>query len=78
MSGIWRYLQHWQSMRGSGNLKKGITTSPGLWSPLHEETGIAMLPGSDFGIDQNILVSQISYVDFDDKTALDAVRLDLK
>jgi len=37
-----------------------------------------MLPGSDFGIDQNILVSQISYVDFDDKTALDAVRLDLK
>ncbi len=51
---------------------KGILTSVELCETLLEETGIAMLPGADFGRQPEELTARIAYVDFDGKTALQA------
>ena len=50
--------------------KKGIRTSVELCARLLEETGIALLPGVDFGQPEEDLVARLSYVDFDGKNAL--------
>lgn len=48
-----------------------ILTSVELCEALLEETGVAMLPGADFGRQPEELTVRIAYVDFDGKTALD-------
>jgi aspartate aminotransferase len=52
---------------------KGIATSDDLCRRLLEETGVAVLPGSDFGRDPSELVVRLAYVDFDGAEALTAV-----
>ena len=47
-----------------------ITTSKSLCNKVLKEIGFAMLPGSDFGFDENLLITRIAYVDFDGKEAL--------
>jgi len=47
-----------------------IKTSTDLCTILLEETGIALLPGVDFGLPEETLVARLSYVDFDGKEAL--------
>lgn len=49
---------------------KGINTSVELCKTLLEETGVALLPGSDFGQRPDGLSARLSYVDFDGKMAL--------
>lgn len=51
-----------------------ITTSSELCSRLLEETGVAMLPGSEFGCEPTQLMARIAYVDFDGARALTAAR----
>lgn len=50
---------------------KNIFTSVQLCNIVLNETGVAMLPGSDFGCKPEILTTRIAYVDFDGKYALD-------
>ncbi|MBO6523905.1 MAG: aminotransferase class I/II-fold pyridoxal phosphate-dependent enzyme [Balneolaceae bacterium] len=50
--------------------KKDIFTSEELCSNLLSETGVALLPGSDFGRHQNELTTRLSFVDFDGEKAL--------
>jgi aspartate aminotransferase len=50
--------------------KKGITSSYELCDFVLKETGVAMLPGSDFGREMSELTCRIAYVDFDGKKAL--------
>ena len=50
--------------------QKGIKTSIDLCARILEETGIALLPGVDFGLAQEVLVARLSYVDFNGKNAL--------
>ena len=45
--------------------RRGIYTSSELCSALLEETGVALLPGLDFGMPPEILTARIAYVDFD-------------
>ena len=45
--------------------KKGILTSEQLTGRLMEETGVALLPGSAFGMPQERLVTRLAFVDFD-------------
>jgi aspartate aminotransferase len=52
---------------------KGIATSDDLCRRLLEETGVAVLPGSDFGRNPSELVVRLAYVDFDGAEALTAV-----
>lgn len=48
----------------------GIATSAALCEKLLEDTGVATLPGSDFGRDPAELTLRIAYVDFDGTAAL--------
>ncbi len=52
---------------------RGITTSPVLCERLLEETGVAILPGSEFGRDPRELSARLAYVDFDGERPLEAV-----
>ncbi len=49
---------------------KGIVTSFELCETLLRETGIAVLPGSDFGRQPEELTCRLAYVDFDGKMVL--------
>ncbi|MBU2651968.1 MAG: aminotransferase class I/II-fold pyridoxal phosphate-dependent enzyme [Bacteroidetes bacterium] len=50
--------------------RKGIYTSVEFCNSLLEETGIAMLPGSDFGRQPEELTARFAYVDFNGREAL--------
>ena len=49
---------------------RGILTSVEMCSALLEETGVAMLPGHDFGRDPAELTARMAFVDFDGEIAL--------
>ena len=55
--------------------QRGITNSIELSDRLLKETGIALLPGVDFGREKNELLFRMAYVDFDGDTALNAFKL---
>lgn len=55
---------------------KNILTSSDLCNVLLNDTGVAMLPGKDFGCRADQLTARIAYVDFDGKKALEAAMLD--
>lgn len=46
--------------------KLGINTSNELCNKILSETGVALLPGSAFGMEENHLTVRLSYVDFED------------
>lgn len=46
--------------------KLGVFTSSELCTKIIEDTGVALLPGSAFGMNKNLLVARLSYVDFED------------
>jgi aspartate aminotransferase len=50
----------------------GIQTSKQLCSRILEDTGVAMLPGSDFGREPHEFSARIAYVDFNGREALGA------
>lgn len=49
---------------------RGILTSVEMCSALLEETGVATLPGHDFGRDPDELTARLAFVDFDGEIAL--------
>ena len=51
-----------------------ISNSTLLTKKILKDTGFAMLPGSDFGINENHLITRIAFVDFDGKQALDLAK----
>ncbi len=51
---------------------KGIKTSKDICEALLSEKGVAMLPGSVFGYDQDILTTRLCYVDFNGVAAMKA------
>jgi aspartate aminotransferase len=53
---------------------RGIQTSPQLCARLLEETGVAILPGSDFGRPEGELTARLAYVDFDGARVLAAAE----
>ncbi len=50
--------------------QRGITTNTELCNRLLEETGVAVLPGSQFGRPAEELTARIAFVDFDGARAL--------
>ena len=50
-------------------------TSPQLCERLLQDTGVAILPGSDFGRSLPELTARIAYVDFDGARALAATEV---
>lgn len=57
---------------------KGIYTSVEMCTVLLEETGIAMLPGYEFGRDPAELTARMAFVDFDGDAALKAAVRDYR
>jgi len=58
---------------GAARLReRGITTSTEFCEKLLTETGVAILPGSEFGRPRNELTARLAYVDFDGSRALAA------
>lgn len=56
-------------------IKKGIYDSEGLCNTILEETGVAMLPGSAFGLPSEKYLARLAFVDFDGTAALDALEV---
>jgi len=56
--------------------QRGINTSTQLCKQILEETGVALLPGVDFGQSPDELSARLSYVDFDGKKALALMKKD--
>ncbi len=52
---------------------QGVESSAELCRELLQETGVAILPGSDFGRPSNERTARLAFVDFDGAAALDAV-----
>jgi len=55
--------------------ERGMRTSPELCERLLEESGIAILPGTEFGREADELTARIAYVDFDGARALASLEL---
>ena len=53
--------------------RRGITTSAALCERLLEDTGVAILPGEDFGRPAEEFTTRLAYVNFDGARALEAV-----
>lgn len=56
-------------------LRMGISTSHELCSRILDDTGVAMLPGSDFGRDPSEFSARIAYVDFNGREIMDAAEM---
>lgn len=52
---------------------KGISSSTEMCHKLLEDTGVAILPGSNFGRGEEELLARLAYVDFDGKAVLEAI-----
>jgi len=57
---------------------RGVTTSAGLCERLLEDTGVAILPGIDFGRPAEELTTRLAYVDFEGEAALADANADTK
>jgi len=53
--------------------RKKINTSSTLCKIILKQTGFAMLPGSDFGLNEKKLITRIAYVDFNGQNALKVI-----
>jgi aspartate aminotransferase len=61
---------------GAGRLaERGIHNNRELCEQLLQDTGVAILPGSDFGRPNNELTARLAYVDFDGARVLAAAEL---
>ncbi len=69
--GAFYFLPNFSQLKDS-LAKRDITTSSRLCETILQETGVAFLPGSDFGRDEKELTTRIAYVDFDGEQALAA------
>ena len=58
-------------------LKNRFKSSVDMCNQLLKDTGVAVLPGSDFGFPKDKLVFRLSYVDFDGKEFLNSVSKDV-
>lgn len=62
------------SAQQAGLHSRGIHTSKDFSERLLAETGVAVLPGEDFGFSAEQLIIRLAYVNFDGNAALEAVR----
>ena len=59
-------------------LNKRFNTSSEMCDNILKETGVALLPGSDFGFDENKMLARLSFTDFDGQNFMNKIRNDQK
>ena len=55
-------------------LNNKFKTSSEMCDSLLKETGVALLPGSDFGFDPNKMLVRLSFTDFDGQKFMDQIQ----
>ena len=59
-------------------LNKKFNSSAEMCDDILNKTGVALLPGSDFGFDQNRMLARLSFTDFDGKKFMEEIEDDTK
>ncbi len=54
--------------------KRNLTTADEVCQALLQDTGVALLAGSAFGVDPSYMSARLAFVDFDGEAALDAAK----
>ena len=57
---------------------KSFSTSSEMCDNLLKETGVVLLPGSDFGFDENRMLARLSFTDFNGQEFMNNVKNDTK
>jgi len=55
-------------------LNKKFNTSSDMCDSILKDTGVALLPGSDFGFDQNQMLARLSFTDFDGQEFMNKIE----
>ena len=56
-------------------LNKRFNTSSEMCNNILKETGVALLPGSDFGFDKNRMLARLSFTDFDGQKFMEQIKV---
>ena len=59
-------------------LNKKFNSSAEMCDDILNKTGVALLPGSDFGFDQNRMLARLSFTDFDGKKFMEEIEENTK
>ncbi len=59
-------------------LNKKFNTSSEMCDNILKETGVALLPGSDFGFEKNKMLARLSFTDFDGSNFLKNISSEKK
>ena len=59
-------------------LNKKFNSSAEMCDDILNKTGVALLPGSDFGFEQNRMLARLSFTDFDGKKFMEEIEDDTK
>ena len=59
-------------------LNKKFNSSTEMCDDILNKTGVALLPGSDFGFDQTRMLARLSFTDFDGKKFMEEIQNDTK
>ena len=55
-------------------LNKKFNSSSEMCDSILNDTGVAMLPGTDFGFDQTLMLARLSFTDFDGHEFMDKIE----
>jgi len=59
-------------------LNKKFSSSSEMCDNILKDTGVALLPGSDFGFDQSRMLARLSFTDFDGQKFMDKIDVNQK
>ena len=59
-------------------LNKKFNSSSEMCDSILNNTGVALLPGSDFGFDQNKMLARLSFTDFDGQKFMNKIDINQK
>jgi aspartate aminotransferase len=57
-------------------LNKKFNSSSEMCDSILNDTGVALLPGSDFGFDQKRMLARLSFTDFDGQKFMNGIKDD--
>jgi aspartate aminotransferase len=57
-------------------LNKKFNSSSEMCDSILNDTGVALLPGSDFGFDQKQMLARLSFTDFDGQKFMNGIKDD--
>ena len=56
-------------------LNKKFNTSSKMCDNILKDTGVALLPGSDFGFEKSRMLARLSFTDFDGQKFMDQIKV---